>query len=386
MTLSSAPVPTSSHKWLPQPKASKHEILEPRPLDSFSTVQSELPLLRRSWQAASPQPNRSLSSTASSDPNLLVGASQGDRLQHQSVLSVSQFTRTELHALFGVAQEMRQMVNRMGMLDLLRGRVLALVFYEPSTRTACSFAAAMQRLGGTVIQMTDVQTSSVSKGESLTDTVRTMASYADIVVLRHPEAGAAERAARALPKTPLINAGDGTGEHPTQALLDVFTIREELGTVNGLVITFVGDLRHGRTVHSLARLLALYQVRINYVSPRELSMPSEVLEDVASRGVEQREYTNLDDCIAETDVLYMTRLQRERFADPNSYERFHSSYVITPRILTRAKDTMIVMHPLPRVNEIAPEVDSDPRAVYFRQMEYGMYVRMALLAMVLGRS
>jgi aspartate carbamoyltransferase len=387
MTLSSVPV--ANRQWLPSSKTSQREILEPRPLDSFSAVSLELPLLRRSWQAASPQPgwSQALSMTTTSPgPNVPNSAPASDRLRHQNVLSVSQFTRAELHTLFGVAQEMRQMVNRMGMLDLLRGRVLALIFYEPSTRTSCSFAAAMQRLGGTVIQMTDTQTSSVAKGESLADTVRTMASYADIIVLRHPEAGAAERAARALSKTPLINAGDGTGEHPTQALLDVFTIREELGTVNSLVITFVGDLRHGRTVHSLARLLALYQVRINYVSPRELRTPSHVLEDVASRGVEQREYTNLDDCIAETDVLYMTRLQRERFTDPNDYERFQSCYIVTPRTLTRAKDTMIVMHPLPRVNEIAPEVDSDPRAVYFRQMEYGMYVRMALLAMVLGRS
>jgi len=381
-------VSVANRSWMPSTKANRSTLLEPRPLDSFSCAPVDVPLVRRSWQAASPQPGWPHYQTSLPAPvSVPAGSSaQRDLLRHQSILSVSQFSRAELHALFGVAQEMRQMVNRMGMLDLLRGRVLALVFYEPSTRTSCSFAAAMQRLGGTVIQMNDLQSSSVAKGESLLDTVRTMASYADAVVLRHPEAGAAERAAQALPKTPLINAGDGTGEHPTQALLDVFTIREELGTVNGLVITFVGDLRNGRTVHSLARLLALYQVRINYVSPRELRMPSQVLEEVATRGIEQREYTNLEDCLAETDVLYMTRLQRERFADPGDYERFNAFYVITPRTLTRAKDTMIVMHPLPRVNEIAPEVDSDPRAVYFRQMEYGMYVRMALLSMVLGRS
>ncbi|KAK4536958.1 hypothetical protein CDCA_CDCA10G2983 [Cyanidium caldarium] len=336
---------------------------------------SPVPAEEGGWRA--PWGTSATPATASSGDHALIG---------RSVLSVSQFGRADLHALFGVAQEMRQMVSRMGMYDLLRGRVMALVFFEPSTRTASSFAAAMQRLGGTVIQMHDVSCSSVAKGESLEDTVRTMASYADVVVLRHPEAGSAVRAARHLPATPLINAGDGVGEHPTQALLDVFTIREELGTVNGLVITFVGDLKHGRTVHSLARLLSLYQVKVNYVSPRKLCMPSEVLDEVASRGVEQREHEQLDACLGETDCLYVTRVQRERFADREEYEAVKSRYVITPKTLTRAKERMIVMHPLPRVSEISAEVDSDPRAVYFRQVQYGVYVRMALLSMILGRS
>lgn len=188
-------------------------------------------------------------------------------------------------------------------------------------------------------------------------------------------------------RIPVINAGDGVGEHPTQAILDVFTIREELGTVNGLTITFVGDLKNGRTVHSLAKLLGMYYVRINYVAPEGLQMVPEVLEDLASRGVEQREFAQLsDDVMRETDVLYVTRVQKERFASAAEYERVKGDYRITPRSVTRAKEHMIIMHPLPRVGEISHDVDSDPRAVYFRQMEHGMYVRMALLAMVLGRN
>lgn len=299
------------------------------------------------------------------------------------ILKVSQFNREELHALFGVAQEMRSMVSRVGNYDLLRGKVMACLFYEPSTRTSCSFQAAMHRLGGTVLNIQD-STSSIYKGETLEDSVRTLQCYSDVMVLRHSQVGAARKAA-SYATQPIINAGDGAGEHPTQAILDVFTIREELGTVNGLTITFVGDLKYGRTVHSLARLICKYAVKIRYVSPDSLRMPSDVLECVASQGVEQSEHSNLDDVLRETDVLYVTRIQKERFKGSDNYESVKNSYIITPKTLTRAKENMIIMHPLPRVNEISPDVDSDPRAVYFRQMEHGMYVRMALLAMVLGK-
>lgn len=301
------------------------------------------------------------------------------------VLSVAQFARQELHELFEVAQEMRSMVSRVGHYDLLRGKVMAALFYEPSTRTSCSFQAAMQRLGGTCLAVQDVKQASISKGESLGDTVQTLGCYADVLVVRHPEPGSAQEAA-SKSRLPVINAGDGIGEHPTQALLDVFTIREELGTVNGLTVTFVGDLKNGRTVHSLALLVSLYAVRINYVSPAELRMPSDVLEVIASRGTEQFEHYTLDGIIPETDVLYVTRIQKERFASVEEYEKVKNPLIITPKVLTRAKENMIVMHPLPRVNEISEDVDSDPRAVYFRQMEHGMYVRMALLAMILGKS
>jgi aspartate carbamoyltransferase len=301
------------------------------------------------------------------------------------ILSVSQFSRDELHKLFEVAQEMRSIVSRVGHYDLLRGKVMAALFFEPSTRTASSFQAAMQRLGGSCISIQDAAKSSSVKGESLGDTVRTLDCYTDITVIRHPSKGSAQEAA-SKSRHPVVNAGDGIGEHPTQAALDVFTIREELGTVNGLTVTFVGDLKNGRTVHSLALLLSLYAVRINYVSPVELRVPSEVLEVVASRGVDQFVHESLDSVIQETDVLYMTRVQRERFEREEDYERLKHKYVVTPKTLTRAKESMIVMHPLPRVGEISEDVDSDPRAVYFRQMEHGMYVRMALLALILGKA
>lgn len=302
------------------------------------------------------------------------------------ILSVSQFSRNDLHKLFEVAQEMRTMVSRFGHYNLLRGKLMASLFYEPSTRTSCSFQAAMQRLGGRVLSVQDNGASSIAKGESLADTVRTLECYTDIIVLRHPAVGAPQEAA-SYARHPIINAGDGVGEHPTQALLDVFTIREELGTVNNITVTFVGDLKNGRTVHSLARVLALYSVRIKYVSPEGLRMPSEVLEELASRGIEQSEHTQLTDAVMrDTDVLYVTRLQKERFSETEEYDSVKGAYTVTPKTLTRAKEHMIVMHPLPRVGEISTDVDSDPRAVYFRQMEYGMYVRMALLAIVLGKN
>ncbi len=301
------------------------------------------------------------------------------------ILSVKQFSRDDLTYIFEVAHEMREMVLRVGSFDLLKGKILANLFYEPSTRTASSFIAAMQRLGGSVIPIHEVRYSSVTKGESLPDTVRTLEAYADVIVLRHPQKGSAELAARYARK-PIINAGDGTGEHPTQALLDLFTIQEELGQVDGLTITLLGDLKYGRTVHSLARLLSMYRVELHYVSPPQLRMPREIMEEVAQAGIRQYEHTYLDEVLPITDVLYVTRVQKERFSDPAEYEQVKDFYVITPEVMARAKDRMILMHPFPRVYEISGEVDADPRAAYFRQMEYGLYVRMALLAMVLGKA
>ncbi|TPX36935.1 hypothetical protein SmJEL517_g00916 [Synchytrium microbalum] len=301
------------------------------------------------------------------------------------VLSVKQYTRPDLHILFGAASEMRVLVEKQGCIPLLQGKVLCSAFYEASTRTSSSFEAAMLRLGGQVVGINQI-TSSIAKGESLADTVRTLSCYGDAIVMRHPDHGSASTAAKYSP-VPVINAGDGTGEHPTQALLDVYTIREELGTVNGLTITMVGDLKNGRTVHSLARLLCNYDVKINYVAPQSLRMPDEIRAEVKRAGLKrQYETTSLDEVIGETDVLYVTRIQKERFTDLAEYEKALGSYIITTRTLQKAKPQMIVMHPLPRVNEIDPEVDFDPRAAYFRQMKYGMYVRMALLALVMGRT
>lgn len=304
----------------------------------------------------------------------------------QDIISVSQFTRENLEYIFGIAEEMRAIVKRVGSTDLLKGTVLACLFYEPSTRTSSSFIAAMSRLGGTVIPITQgVQFSSVSKGESLPDTIRTLESYADVMVIRHPEMGSAQIAADYARK-PIINGGDGVGEHPTQALLDLFTIKEELGRVDGLNIGMVGDLRYGRTVHSLARLLCLYDIRFNFVSPEILRLPLDVMNEIRKHGLPVTETYDVADIISDVDVLYVTRVQKERFADLAQYEEVRGLYVITPELMGQAKEKMIVMHPLPRVGEISYGVDSDPRAAYFRQMENGMYIRMALLAAVLGKA
>ena len=324
--------------------------------------------------------------TPTLNPHLPFGENKQADWYGKDILSVKQFSRADLEYVFGVAHEMRGMVERIGTFDLLKGKILANLFYEPSTRTSSSFIAAMERLGGSVISINEVKYSSVSKGESLPDTIRTLECYADVIVLRHPETGSAAIAAKAARK-PVLNAGDGVGEHPTQALLDTFTIMEELGRLDNITVTMLGDLKYGRTVHSLARLLTNFtNVKLNYVSPDILKMPKEVMDEVGEKNVPQTEHSSLDKVLAETDVLYVTRVQKERFEDPADYEKVKGAYVIDPEIMKHAKKDMIVMHPLPRVGEISTDFDDDPRAAYFRQMEYGLYVRMALLAMVLGKA
>jgi len=322
--------------------------------------------------------------------------------KNQHVLSVNQFTRQDLHLLFTVAQEMRLGVQREGVLSILKGRVLMTMFYEPSTRTSASFDAAMQRLGGRTVAITTSHSSTV-KGESLADSIRTLGCYGDAIVLRHPEESSAATAAKFSP-VPIINGGNGAKEHPTQAFLDLFTIREELGTVTGLTITFTGDLRYGRTVHSLVKLLQHYDVNIQLVSPKALAIPSEIRELIKSKPgqliVESTELT--PEIVARSDVLYCTRVQKERFDDLEEYERLKDSFIVDNKTLKNAKSTMIVMHPLPRNREIGEEVDFDERAAYFRQvcfpftsdcldvltnalqMRYGLYTRMALLALVMA--
>ncbi|KAF1810502.1 carbamoyl-phosphate synth [Eremomyces bilateralis CBS 781.70] len=302
--------------------------------------------------------------------------------RQKNIISVNQFTRADLHQLFTVAQEMRIGALRDGCLDVLKGRVLCTIFYEPSTRTSASFDAAMKRLGGEVVVLHEIA-SSTNKGESISDTIRTLGCYGDAIVLRHPDETSVHTAAQ-FSTVPIINAGNGSKEHPTQALLDIFTIREELGTVNGLTITFVGDLKYGRTVHSLCELLKHYSVSVQLVSPPELSLPASVRENLVSRGQLAGEYTELSpSVIAESDVLYCTRVQKERFEDPEVYNKVKDALVVDNSVLKHAKPNMIVMHPLPRNREIAEEVDFDPRAAYFRQMRYGLYCRMALLALIL---
>lgn len=268
------------------------------------------------------------------------------------------------------------------------------MFYEPSTRTNCSFQAAAHKLGCKVIALTD-KASSSEKGESLEDTIQTLGYYGDAIVLRHPAKGSSERAAE-VSAVPIINGGDGNGEHPTQALLDVFTIYEEMlesrnilspneRNLPPLTVTFVGDLKNSRTIHSLIRLLMLcYNLRFIYVSPPSLEMPQDIVEYVATLGFDQQKMTSIEDAIRETDVLYMTRLQRERFETMEAYHAImqnSAAYKLTPELMKPglAKEKMIVMHPLPRLDEIPPEIDQDRRAVYFKQVQNGLYMRMAIL-------
>jgi len=311
----------------------------------------------------------------------------GNSLTGLDILSVDQFDRDTLSYIFTRSREMQELVERVGGCDLLKGYVLACLFYEPSTRTSASFIAAMERLGGGIIPITQgVQFSSVSKGESLPDTIRTLEQYADLIVLRHPEIGSAQLAAD-YASVPVINAGDGTGEHPTQALLDLFTIRQELGRVDGLKVAMVGDLRNGRTVHSLTRLLMQYDdISLRFVSPETLRLPMTLMNEIIDRGIKVRETPDVADVIENADVLYVTRIQKERFGDPKQYEEVKDCYEITTELMTHAKKDMVIMHPLPRVGEIHYRVDDDPRAAYFRQVKNGMYVRMALLAAVLGKA
>ncbi|CBF89223.1 hypothetical protein AN0565.2 [Aspergillus nidulans FGSC A4] len=322
--------------------------------------------------------------------------------KQKHVLSVNQFNRADLHLLFTVAQEMRLGVQREGVLDILKGRLLCTLFYEPSTRTSASFDAAMQRLGGRTIAIS-TEHSSTKKGETLQDTLRTLGCYGDAVVLRHPEPSSTEVAAKFSP-VPVINGGNGSVEHPTQAFLDLFTIREELGTVGGLTITFTGDLKYGRPVHSLIKLLQFYDVRVQLVAPKDLSLPADIRQQLLATGqllTESEELT--PEIVARSDVLYSTRVQKERFADLEQYERLKNSFIIDNALLKHAKSHMVVMHPLPRNAEVSEEVDFDQRAAYFRQvslqsrgpssefdmlmwmqMRYGLYCRMALLALIMA--
>jgi aspartate carbamoyltransferase len=328
-------------------------------------------------------------STISPQVNGAIRALPADHVYNgffgQDILSVRQFNLEKLDYIYRVADEMRSLVRRFGKANLLDGKILAKLFYEPSTRTSSSFQAAMLRLGGRCISIDSVHYSSVTKGESLPDTVRTLESYCDVTVLRHPQAGAAAEAARYARK-PLINAGDGTGEHPTQALLDIYTIEDDLKRLDGLKVAMMGDLKYGRTVHSLTRLLSLYGTQFYFISPEILRMPDYILDEVRASGHKFAELNGVDKIISEVDVLYVTRVQKERFEDPTQYDELKNIYVVDLDLMSRAKADMIVMHPLPRVYEIAMEVDDDPRAAYFRQMENGMYIRMALLAAVLGKA
>ncbi|RLI19337.1 aspartate carbamoyltransferase [Candidatus Bathyarchaeota archaeon] len=290
------------------------------------------------------------------------------------------FNREEIDFILDKASEMKPLAERGS--DLLRGRVMAALFFEPSTRTRLSFEAAMQRLGGGVIGFAQPGVSSIAKGESFEDTIRTVENYADVIVIRHPEEDSAIRAAK-VAEVPVINAGSGPWEHPTQALLDLHTIREAKGRIDGLKIALLGDLLYGRTVHSLTFALANYDVKLYLVSPPQLRMRRDVFERVEGR-LNYVETSDLKSILPELDVLYVTRVQKERFPRPEDYEAVKDAYRIDRETLRDAREDLIVMHPLPRVTEISTDVDETPHAWYFRQVRHGLYVRMALLALVLG--
>jgi len=303
----------------------------------------------------------------------------------KDILRTDLISDEELGLILSVAARFERVLDGGGRLNNMEGLVLATLFFEPSTRTRLSFETAMQRLGGSVITVADPKTSSAAKGESLADSMRTVEGYADLIAIRHPRKGAAQEAADAV-QVPVINAGDGTGQHPTQALLDVYTIQKERDSLEGLTVTLAGDLKNGRTVHSLVYLLARFGVRLRLISPPSLEMPAEITEELRQGGADVDAGDDLAAAMGESDVVYVTRIQRERFEDPAEYERLKGSYVVDMPMVRQAKPGITIMHPLPRVNEIALEVDAYEGAAYFRQAANGVPIRMALLALLAGRE
>ena len=298
----------------------------------------------------------------------------------RDIVSIKDFSRKEIDYLLNRSQAMEPTARKGS--DMLKGKILATLFFEPSTRTRLSFEAAMLKLGGSTIGFAEAEIASVRKGENLADTVRTVENYADIIALRHPLEGAAKLAAE-FSNVPILNAGSGAEEHPTQAFMDLYTMQKEKGKIDGLKIALVGDLRYGRTVHSLAYALSLYNIELYLISPESLRMRREVIRAIKDK-ISIVEDTNLEKIIPKIDVLYVTRIQKERFPDPAEYAKVKGTYRIDLNTLKNAKKDMIILHPLPRVDEIASEVDRTPQARYFHQVWNGIVVRMALLALVLG--
>jgi len=301
-------------------------------------------------------------------------------MRHDHLLSAGQLTREDIEAVLDRAADLADDPGAVG--GRHADRLLALCFFEPSTRTKMSFDTAMKRIGGDTVDMGSVESSSVKKGESLADTVRVIEGYADGIVLRHPSEGAARLASQFV-DVPVINAGDGAGQHPSQTLLDLYTMRERAG-LDDLTVGIMGDLKYGRTVHSLASALTNFDARMHFISPESLRLPRGVRFDLHDAGARLREHTGLDEVLEELDVLYVTRIQRERFPDENEYQQVAGEYQIDAETLERARDDLTVMHPLPRVDEIAPDVDATDHAAYFAQAHNGVPVRMALLDELLG--
>ncbi|HLY26322.1 MAG TPA: aspartate carbamoyltransferase [Aggregatilineales bacterium] len=318
----------------------------------------------------------------------LPTATDGMRLKGRSIVSIHDLSRAEIELVLNQAACYQRVLEGGERPNVLTGKVLATLFFEPSTRTRLSFESAMYRLSGAVISTPDGHhSSSAVKGESIADTIRTVTGYCDVIVQRHPAIGSAQEALRyARPAgVPVINAGDGAGEHPSQALLDLYTIRKERGAIDGLNVVMVGDLKHGRTVHSLLKGLCHWNVTVRLVSPDCLRLPVELIAELRATGAQIVETNDLESAANGADLLYMTRIQKERFATAEEYEALKGSFVVDGAFMRR-HDSLTLMHPLPRVDEIAPEVDEFENAAYFRQTQNGLYVRMAILALVLGKA
>jgi aspartate carbamoyltransferase len=302
----------------------------------------------------------------------------------KDILSTKDLSLGEIEKIMETAGNFYPVAKKEKQSDLLKGFLLASLFYEPSTRTRLSFETAMQRLGGRVISVSGMEGSSLAKGETLLDTGRVVSRFADVIAIRHPQPGSADEFAIGA-DIPVINAGDGAGEHPTQALLDLYTIKRERNKIDGLTVAMVGDLKFGRTVHSLSYLLSHFGINLILVSPDQLRMPKSVISHLKEKKIEYKETEQLNEALKHADVIYMTRVQKERFADPAEYERFRGYYILTKEQVEKYNRKMLILHPLPRVGEISLDVDELPGAAYFRQVENGVAVRMALLSLVLGK-
>lgn len=301
-------------------------------------------------------------------------------LNGQDIISIRELSKNEILTILEKAKKLKQKPEP----KLLDGYVLGSCFFEPSTRTRLSFETAMKRLGGSVVGFADPNVTSTKKGESLFDSIKIIGQYVDVIAMRHPLEGAARRAAEATDK-PIINGGDGANQHPTQTLLDLFTIQECQGKIEGLKIALVGDLKYGRTTHSLAQALINFNARLYFVAPDSLQMPEHICTELKNKKINFTKHEKIEDVIDEVDILYMTRIQGERFPDPMEYERIKNVFILKESMLANAKNNLRVLHPLPRVNEITTDVDTTKHAYYFEQAENGLYVRQALLALTLGK-
>ncbi len=300
-------------------------------------------------------------------------------LKNRSLVSITDYSKEEILRVLGIAEDFEKDQRQ----KLLTNHVIASLFFEPSTRTRLSFESAVQYMGGSIVGFASADTSSVRKGESLKDTILTVSNYSDLIVMRNPLDGSARFASEVSP-VPIINAGDGANQHPTQCLLDLYSIRKTQGTLENIHIALVGDLKYGRTVHSLVQALSLFNATFHLVSPESLKLPSAVKKWIKDAGLEYHQYTELNDIIQLVDIIYMTRIQGERFPDPLEYEKVKNSYILENSMLESSKNTMRILHPLPRVNEISEDVDDNPKAYYYQQAKNGVYVRQALIAAILG--